>query len=99
MALAVLYTRQGDTRWATRLLLITAVLGFVFLALKGYEYYLDYRDGTVPGAGFHFQGAERGPALLFWLFYFYATANGGGRHTFSQDYGTHNDVIKGTKSP
>ncbi len=33
------------------------------------------------------------------FYYFYATANGGGRHTFSQDYGTHNDVIKGTRSP
>lgn len=33
------------------------------------------------------------------FFYFYATAGGGGRHTFSQDYGTHTDVIKGTRSP
>ena len=73
MTLAVLFTQRGEARLATQLLLVTALLGIVFLGLKGYEYYLDYDDQDIPGARFHVQGADRGPATLFWLFYFYAT--------------------------
>ncbi len=73
MVFAILCTERGIARWATRLLLVTAALGIGFLCLKGFEYYLDYRDHTVPTLGFHVEGARRGPAMLFWLFYFYAT--------------------------
>ncbi|HTP82047.1 MAG TPA: cytochrome c oxidase subunit 3 [Alphaproteobacteria bacterium] len=73
MALAVHWTATGAPRLATRALWATAALGLAFLALKGLEYYIDYQDHVVPRLGFHIEGAPRGPAELFWLFYFYAT--------------------------
>ncbi len=73
MAVAIHWTAAGDRRWATRALWATAALGVAFLALKGLEYYIDYQDHVVPRLGFHIEGAPRGPAELFWLFYFYAT--------------------------
>lgn len=73
MVLAIGAVRRDAIRGATRLLYVTAALGLVFLCLKGYEYYLDYGDHTVPTLGFHIEGANAGPAQLFWLFYFYAT--------------------------
>jgi cytochrome c oxidase subunit 3 len=73
MVLAIGAARRDLIPLTTRLLYITAALGFVFLCLKGYEYYLDYADHTVPTLGFHVEGASQGPAQLFWLFYFYAT--------------------------
>ncbi len=73
MALAVHWTATARPRWATRALVGTAILGIAFLALKGLEYYIDYQDHVVPRLGFHIEGVPRGPAELFWLFYFYAT--------------------------
>lgn len=73
MIMAIYSAEQGDTRRIVQFLLATAALGFVFLCLKGFEYYKDYDDGVVPVLNFHPATAQRGPAELFWLFYFYAT--------------------------
>ena len=73
MALSVHWTAAGRPRRATGSLLVTAALGVAFLALKGLEYYIDYQDHVVPRLGFEIHGVPRGPAELFWLFYFYAT--------------------------
>ncbi len=55
------------TAW---LIAATVALGALFLGLKGYEYYLHYQDGYVPGAYF----THDAPALqLFFLFYFLMT--------------------------
>jgi cytochrome c oxidase subunit 3 len=53
MALAVHYARMGRTRALVNLLLLTAALGTCFLALKGYEYYLDFEAGLVLGPRFN----------------------------------------------
>jgi cytochrome c oxidase subunit III len=50
MAIAVVTARYGNVRWALRSLLATAVLGFVFLAVKAAEYKLDFSDGIVPSS-------------------------------------------------
>jgi cytochrome c oxidase subunit 3 len=73
MALAVHWTATGLPRRATGSLIVTAGLGLAFLVLKGLEYYIDYQDHVVPRLGFEMHGVPRGPAELFWLFYFYAT--------------------------
>lgn len=73
MALAVQWTAAGLPRRATGALVVTAALGVAFLVLKGLEYYIDYQDHVVPRLGFEIRGVPRGPAELFWLFYFYAT--------------------------
>jgi cytochrome c oxidase subunit 3 len=48
MVLAVHAARHGERRATTYHLLLTALLGTVFLALKALEYYLDYRENLVP---------------------------------------------------
>jgi cytochrome c oxidase subunit III len=72
MALAVGAARQGRRRDATIDLAITAALGLVFVGIKGTEYYLEYREGLMPGVGppfpLHAPGAE-----LFFNAYFFAT--------------------------
>lgn len=49
MVMAVHYARLGERRKLVISLLLTAALGTAFLALKGFEYYTDYRDNLVPG--------------------------------------------------
>ncbi len=49
MVLAVHHARHGDRPRLARSLWLTAVLGGVFMVLKGLEYYLDYRDNLIPG--------------------------------------------------
>lgn len=60
------------------------------------------RNGLPPGPisnpGLRSIEAVLAPATTK-FFYFFAAPGGAGRHTFSQDYGTHNDVIKNGKTP
>jgi cytochrome c oxidase subunit 3 len=50
--LAVHYAQLGNRRRLVSFLLLTALLGLVFMGLKGVEYYLDFRDHLVPGVNF-----------------------------------------------
>jgi cytochrome c oxidase subunit 3 len=49
MVLAVHSAKHGRRRALLLYLILTALLGVVFLGLKGVEYYLDYRDNLIPG--------------------------------------------------
>jgi cytochrome c oxidase subunit 3 len=53
MALAVHFAEHGKRRLLVLNLLVTALLGVSFLALKGYEYYTDFAEHLVPGYDFH----------------------------------------------
>jgi cytochrome c oxidase subunit 3 len=56
-ALAVEAVRNGRAKWAGRALGAAAALGAAFLALKGYEYAGEYREGLMPHtAPAHFSG-------------------------------------------
>ena len=70
MALAVDAAEGARRVSALSCLLITIVLGSVFLGIKGYEYFEKFREGLVPGPGFH-EGAT--PVELFYSFYFAMT--------------------------
>lgn len=71
MAWAVHAAKEGARRLLAALLAVTAGLGFVFVALKGVEYFEEYREHLVPGLNFD---TSRGPAVeLFYFFYFTAT--------------------------
>jgi cytochrome c oxidase subunit 3 len=52
---------------------ITVLLGLTFLALKGYEWYDDFNQHLVPGAGFGIAGPDRGGAQIFYVIYYIAT--------------------------
>jgi cytochrome c oxidase subunit III len=59
--------RQGATR---TLLLITAALGVIFLALKGLEYHDEWREHLVPWLHFDFEPRYQHGAALFYFLYF-----------------------------
>ena len=61
--------RGGVIGW----LLATAFFALAFLCLKGYEYYLDYGEGLVPGRWFAYDGPHRAGVELFMFFYFVMT--------------------------
>ena len=73
MVAAIEFVKRDETARAATALLITALLGFAFLGVKGYEYLEDYRDHTVPLLSFLLKPSQHPPAELFWLFYFIAT--------------------------
>lgn len=52
MVLAVHYAKVGSNRPLCWFLALTALLGIVFLCLKGLEYYADYGDKLIPGWSF-----------------------------------------------
>jgi cytochrome c oxidase subunit 3 len=69
MAFAVERAERGNRPGAARLLLLTALLGTLFLGIKGYEWHQEFLHHKLPTA--HFQG---GPGeRLFFFFYFTLT--------------------------
>jgi len=48
VALAVHYSAEDNRDALVRNLIYTAVLGSVFLGIKFFEYYVDYREGLIP---------------------------------------------------
>ena len=73
VAWAVAVARVAAARAAAILLSSAALLGVVFLALKGLEYSQEYREHLVPGIDFAFASEHARGAELFFMFYFIAT--------------------------
>jgi cytochrome c oxidase subunit III len=78
MALAVRSAQLGRRGALIALLILTALLGTVFLALKGVEYYSDYREKLVPGLAFDAEAwrhdsVNPGHVQLFLVFYYVMT--------------------------
>jgi len=74
MALAVETARLGARTFARRALWLTAALGLVFLAIKGYEYGMDWREHLFPDARFHAKDVrDQAGARMFFFFYFFST--------------------------
>jgi cytochrome c oxidase subunit 3 len=73
VAWSVAAVRTDERRLAAILLCIAALLGLVFLGLKGVEYLEEYREHLVPGINFSFEGTKSTGAELFFIFYFIAT--------------------------
>lgn len=74
MALAVRSARVAGG--SVRLFLVlTFILGLVFLALKGTEWVEHFNQGLVPAVNFHWSNPDQAPsAELFFVFYFVMTA-------------------------
>ncbi|GAO38476.1 putative cytochrome c oxidase subunit III [Sphingomonas changbaiensis NBRC 104936] len=72
MASAVAFDEAKRRRPVVLCLLATAVLGLLFIGIKGYEYCLEYQEGLVPALNFQL-GRYGGIGELFFLFYFFAT--------------------------
>ncbi|MNR92104.1 Quinol oxidase subunit 3 [compost metagenome] len=73
MALAVHASRRENAKTCARLLLLTALLGLVFIGIKGTEYVHHYQDGLAPSLNFTFAGPHAAQVALFFVFYFVMT--------------------------
>lgn len=73
MALAVRGGWAGRRRSVIRLLWATAALGGAFIAVKGLEYSLEWRDGLVPVLHFTFSGDHAEAVARFFFLYFVMT--------------------------
>jgi cytochrome c oxidase subunit III len=73
MALAVHAAEEGERRSIMLFLVLTMILGVVFLGIKGVEYYQKFAEHHVPGLGFHFEGQAPERAQLFFSLYFAMT--------------------------
>jgi cytochrome c oxidase subunit 3 len=65
MALAVQAARRGDRSRAVLWLCITAGLGILFLGIKGFEYYEEYREHLMPFSGTPSPFSGPGEQLFF----------------------------------
>jgi cytochrome c oxidase subunit 3 len=73
MALAVRAAQMGQRRLLMILLVATMALGCVFLGIKAFEYYTEYIEHHVPGAGFQFEAEHARHAQIFFSLYFVMT--------------------------
>jgi cytochrome c oxidase subunit III len=73
MALAVHAAATDKRRTLLIFLVLTMVLGAVFLGIKGLEYAHKFEEHHVPGLGFHFEGTAPERANLFFSLYFAMT--------------------------
>jgi cytochrome c oxidase subunit 3 len=73
MALAVHSGQMGRNKAAIRFLLLTMLLGAVFLGIKFYEYHEKFVEHLVPGPAFRFEGPLARPAEIFFSLYFAMT--------------------------
>jgi cytochrome c oxidase subunit 3 len=74
MALAVNAAQMGERRTLMLLLGVTIAFGFVFLGVKGYEYYTEITEGHLPGPNFRFEAEHLRHAQIFFSLYFVMTA-------------------------
>ncbi|EYD73932.1 Cytochrome c oxidase polypeptide III [Rubellimicrobium mesophilum DSM 19309] len=76
MAEAHKAAERGEARTTRRFLAFTAVLGTVFLGIKGTEWLMEASEGLAPvlGLPFHWDGEDAPQAALFFRFYFGLTA-------------------------
>src|SRR5690242_20244596 len=73
MVLAVHAAKHGRRRAVGMFLAVTAILGTLFLTVKGFEYRHEIQEGLFPGASFSFEGAEPRHAQMFFYIYFLMT--------------------------
>jgi cytochrome c oxidase subunit 3 len=78
MALAVHSAQTNACRGLIRFLLLTILLGLVFLGIKGTEYLHKFEEHLVPGANFVYPEPHAHQVQLFFSFYFGMT----GLHAF-----------------
>jgi cytochrome c oxidase subunit III len=78
MALAVHAVRVDERQALVRFLLLTMLLGAVFLGIKAVEYHEDYQQHLVPGLNFSYVSTHARQVELFFVLYFFMT----GLHAF-----------------
>jgi len=74
MVLAVRAAQIGSRKALIVFLILTILLGGIFLGVKAYEWNQKFEEHHVPGPSFHLEGTPaQGPAQLFFSLYFTMT--------------------------
>ena len=73
MGLAVRAGEAGWRRSGATWLAVTAILGAIFLGIKGYEWHQEWLDGLTPGPRFDYDGPDASGVELFFFLYFVMT--------------------------
>ena len=73
MVLAVRSAQLGRRKAIVWFLVLTILLGLVFLGVKGFEWHEKFVEHHVPGSSFHWEGPMPGRAQLFFSLYFAMT--------------------------
>jgi cytochrome c oxidase subunit 3 len=73
MALAVHAAQLGRRRTLVGFLIVTIVLGLVFLGVKAVEYQHKFEEHHFPGSTFHFEGTDPAHSQMFFFIYFCMT--------------------------
>ena len=73
MALAVYAAQRRQPNQLVIYLIITEIIGAVFLGIKFMEYYQHYTEKLVPGLNFAYAGEHSREVKLFMVFYFILT--------------------------
>jgi cytochrome c oxidase subunit 3 len=74
MVLAVRAAQLGQRKAIVWFLILTLILGGVFLVVKGFEWHEKFVEHHIPGPSFHLEGTtEQGHAQLFFSLYFLMT--------------------------
>jgi len=73
MAMAVYSAEIGKERLISLFLILTIILGCVFLGIKFTEYYRHYLDHEMPGAWWNYAGPNGPKVEMFFVFYFFMT--------------------------
>ncbi len=73
MAMAVHWAQKGDKNKIITFLVLTFILGAVFLGIKAVEYSHKFHAGLLPGDGFIWHGEHGDQVRIFYSFYFVMT--------------------------
>ena len=73
MAMAVRSAQVNKSKAIVLFLLLTILLGGVFLGIKAFEYTTEWREHHFPGPGFHFEGPDPQHSEMFFSIYFCMT--------------------------
>jgi cytochrome c oxidase subunit III len=73
MALGVRAAQLGRRKGTVAFIVLTMILGLVFLGVKGIEYHHKFVEGLFPGEGFHFDGPYGKQVEAFFSIYFMLT--------------------------
>jgi cytochrome c oxidase subunit 3 len=73
MAMAVHSAEKESRRALVNFLLLTILLGAVFLGIKSFEYQSKFEHHLVPGSAFSYEGPLARPVEIFFSFYFAMT--------------------------
>ena len=73
MALGVWAAQKGKNKLVAVFLILTVLLGVVFLGVKAIEYQAKFEHHLFPGPNFHWDGANAGGVEMFFNLYFMMT--------------------------